>query len=63
MRSPAVQLGGQWWLVGTTGAVRADDPDLASALDALATSAAAADRAAAGTRTRNATPPGPGGRR
>ncbi|MFE7623035.1 hypothetical protein [Streptomyces sp. NPDC057509] len=63
MRSPAVQLGGQWWLVGTAGAVRADDPDFVAALDALATAAAAADRAVADLRPRTVTPPWPGGRR
>ncbi|WP_406281341.1 hypothetical protein [Streptomyces sp. NBC_00209] len=63
MRSPAVRLGGQWWLVGTTGAVRADDPDFAGALEALATAAAAADRAVADLRTHTAIPPARGGRR
>lgn len=63
MRSPAVQLGGQWWLVGTAGALRADDPDFASALDALATAAAAADRSVADLRTHTAIPPGLGVRR
>lgn len=63
MGSPAVQLGGQWWLVGTAGAIGADDPDFASALDVLATAAAAADRAVADLRPRTVTPPGPGDRR
>ncbi|MFB8086877.1 hypothetical protein [Streptomyces sp. NPDC055992] len=63
MRSPAVRLGGQWWLVGTAGAVRADDPDFAGALDALATATAAADRAIADLRTRTAIPPPRGDQR
>ncbi|MCG7523026.1 hypothetical protein MHW47_00970 [Streptomyces sp. OfavH-34-F] len=63
MRSPAVQIGGQWWLAGTAGAVRADDPDFVSALDALATAAAAADLTVADLRTRTAIPPALSSRR
>ncbi|PZT78055.1 hypothetical protein DNK56_26470 [Streptomyces sp. AC1-42W] len=63
MRSPAVRRNGQWWLVSEAGAVRTDDPVFASALDALATASAAADRAVAGLRARTDALPRPVDRR
>ncbi|MEU5838704.1 hypothetical protein ABZ820_34280 [Streptomyces diacarni] len=45
--TPAVRRDGRWWLVAPNGAIPANDPALARALDSLAADMDAANRAAA----------------
>ncbi|WUT20485.1 hypothetical protein OG506_21815 [Streptomyces sp. NBC_00696] len=52
VRSPAVRLDGQWWLVSGAGSTRATDPAFTSMLDGFAQAMTAADQAVADLRVR-----------
>ncbi|WUF49448.1 hypothetical protein OHA73_35630 [Streptomyces sp. NBC_00483] len=53
--TPAVRHGTHWWLVGSSGAIHASDPNFTGELDCLAADLAAADQAVAALATERKT--------
>jgi hypothetical protein len=65
VRSPAVRLDGQWWLVSGAGSILATDPAFISVLDDFVQAMTAADQAVADLCVRQSESPasGAGGER